>query len=265
MKKNLKIELIQEENCKSLSERVAESLSKLITQRNLRPGDKIPNEFELAEALNVGRGTVREAVKLLVSQNVLEIKRGKGTYVTDAPGTVVDPWGLEYIQEDTTVVVELLELREHWEPWIIRAAAERATDAEIAHLREIFDRLDPLVRAGNSDSIEIDSEFHNAIAACSHNSLVYRMAPAISLGVRYVTKITKKGTQSGISDLSGMSSRTHREMLEAIAAHNPDRAETAMNEHIQMNKKKLLSILTKREGFEVTVEGILKNVNFPRK
>lgn len=60
-----------------LAEQAAEQISQLIIDRQLTNGEKLPNEFELAEQLNVGRGTVREAVKLLVARNVLEIRRGR--------------------------------------------------------------------------------------------------------------------------------------------------------------------------------------------
>lgn len=71
---------------KSLPEQVSEQIRQLIIDQNLKVGSKIPNEFELCQQLNVGRGTVREAIKLLVSRNVLEIQRGKGTYVADQHG-----------------------------------------------------------------------------------------------------------------------------------------------------------------------------------
>ena len=61
----------------SLPERTAEQISKLIVEQHLTSEDKLPSEFELAELLHVGRGTIREGVKLLVARNVLEIRRGK--------------------------------------------------------------------------------------------------------------------------------------------------------------------------------------------
>ena len=63
-----------------LAEQVAGQIRQLIIDRQLTNGEKLPNEFELAQQLNVGRGTVREAVKLLVARNVLEIRRGRGTF-----------------------------------------------------------------------------------------------------------------------------------------------------------------------------------------
>ena len=68
--------VVQQHKELSLSERVAQQISDLIKERNIGVGDKLPNEFELAESLNVGRGTIREAVKILVARNCLEIRRG---------------------------------------------------------------------------------------------------------------------------------------------------------------------------------------------
>lgn len=64
---------------KSLTERVADEIVRTIIGKELNPGDKLPNEFELAAKLGVGRSTVREAIKALVSRNVVEIRRGAGT------------------------------------------------------------------------------------------------------------------------------------------------------------------------------------------
>ena len=93
---------VQEQRELSLSERVARQISDLIKERNLSAGDKLPNEFELGESLNVGRGTIREAVKLLVARNCLEIRRGKGTFVTEELGKVNDPFGFEFVLAEGT-------------------------------------------------------------------------------------------------------------------------------------------------------------------
>ena len=68
-------------------------INQVIIDQNINAGEKLPNEFELAAHLNVGRGTIREAVKLLVARNCLEIRRGKGTFVVEKPGQIEDPLG----------------------------------------------------------------------------------------------------------------------------------------------------------------------------
>lgn len=116
---------------KSLPEQVSEQIRQLIIDQNLKVGSKIPNEFELCQQLNVGRGTVREAIKLLVSRNVLEIQRGKGTYVADNTGLVDDPFGLEYIEDKEKLVGDLFEIRMQLEVWIAGLAAQRRNAADL--------------------------------------------------------------------------------------------------------------------------------------
>ena len=115
-----------------LAEQVSGQIRQLIIDRHLTGGDKLPNEFELAEQLNVGRGTVREAVKLLVARNVLEIRRGRGTFVTQQTGVIHDPLGFAYMPDQARLSRELLDIRLNMEPWIASMAAQNATDEDIA-------------------------------------------------------------------------------------------------------------------------------------
>ena len=103
---------------KSLVETVSDEITKYIMDNELQVGDKIPNEFELAEKLNVGRSTVREAIKALVSRNVLEVKRGSGTFISSKAGVADDPLGLELIKDRAKLAQDLLEVRFMIEPEI---------------------------------------------------------------------------------------------------------------------------------------------------
>ena len=72
----------------SLSERVADDIQEMIISQKYLVGERLANEFELAEELKVGRNTIREAIKLLASKNIVEIRRGKGTFVSERPGLI---------------------------------------------------------------------------------------------------------------------------------------------------------------------------------
>ena len=111
---------VQKEN-QPLAERVAEQIAQLIQERELKEGDRLPNEFDLAQELGVGRGTIREAVKQLVARNILTIQRGKGTFVTQNPGIVEDPFGFNYEQDQQKLGLDLLEIRMVIEPWIAQS------------------------------------------------------------------------------------------------------------------------------------------------
>ena len=94
----------------TLPEQAAEQISKLIVAQHLTCEDKLPSEFELAELLGVGRGTVREGVKLLVARNVLEIRRGKGTYIAPNPGEIPDPLGFVYYPDQFRLALDLFHV-----------------------------------------------------------------------------------------------------------------------------------------------------------
>ncbi len=121
---------IQDNRTSSLAEQVADQINQVIIDQNINAGEKLPNEFELAARLNVGRSTIREAVKLLVARNCLEIRRGKGTFVVEKPGQIEDPLGFAYVKDKITLAVDLMELRLQLEPWVAQLAAQRIEENE---------------------------------------------------------------------------------------------------------------------------------------
>lgn len=82
---------------KLLSEKIANNITELISKGYYKPGDKMPNEIQLSEELSISRATLREAIKSLESRNILEVRRGIGTFVAEAPGLSLDPLGSEFI------------------------------------------------------------------------------------------------------------------------------------------------------------------------
>ena len=89
---------IEKSERKSLGAKTEDELMKYILEQPVEPGEKIPNEFELAEKFGVGRSTIREAVKGLVSRGILEVRRGSGTYVINTNPLDIDPLGLGKIE-----------------------------------------------------------------------------------------------------------------------------------------------------------------------
>ena len=124
---------------KLLTDRVADEIVRTIIGQQLKAGDKLPNEFELASTLGVGRSTIREAIKTLVSRNIVEIRRGAGTFVSYRNGVSEDPLGLEFIKDRAQVAADLLELRFMLEPRLASLAAGNATDKEIQQMVSLCD------------------------------------------------------------------------------------------------------------------------------
>lgn len=218
-------------NKKLLPEQVSEQIANLITDRALHAGDKLPNEFEMAEQLGVGRGTIREAVKILVSRNVVEIKRGRGTFVCLHPGVVDDPFGFAFVKDKKKLAMDLYEIRMIIEPEIAALAAERATEEDVEELQKTADEVAVLCRQGKQH-MEKDIEFHEKVAKYSKNSVMPKLIPVIQVGVSVFIHITDLS-------LALDTIRTHQMIVDAIRVHDSQKAREAMVEHLRNNKEKI--------------------------
>lgn len=229
----IRLESVKEKE-QSLTEQVASKISQLIIDRQLTTTDKLPNEFDLMAQLNVGRGTVREAVKLLVARNVLEIRRGKGTFVAKHTGVTNDPLGFAYMQDQVTLAKELLEIRILLEPWAASLAAQRATEQDIMMLRKLGQQVEDLIHAGENH-LGVDEKFHVCIAQCTQNRVVPKLIPIITYSVQLF------GNFNGTTLLEP-TIVTHRKILEGIASHDPEAARLAMIEHLINNRTNILAM-----------------------
>ncbi len=173
-----------------MSEQAAEKIKRMIASGEYPPGSQLPNEQALIERLNVSRGTVREAIKILQSQNILEIRRGIGTFVTEFPGMNDDPFGLGFITSDTKVH-DLWELRMLLEPGVARLASQRATEEDVAALRRCCNKLIQLSEKYDNNATgeqtdkfaNADAEFHCTIYRCTHNEVLERMIPFVKITI----------------------------------------------------------------------------------
>lgn len=223
----------------TLPEQAAEQISKLIVEQHLTCEDKLPSEFELAQMLGVGRGTVREGVKLLVARNVLEIRRGKGTYIAPNPGEIPDPLGFVYYPDQFRLALDLAEIRLQMEPWVARMAAERATAEDLKRLRETCSVVEQDIVA-QRDHSRNDVLFHVAIAECTHNLVVPKLIPIITYAITLFVSLTE-------SRLKAQTLVDHREILDSICDRDGKRAEETMQRHIQYNKTMLEQLVTQLE------------------
>ena len=222
---------IQDNRTSSLAEQVADQINQVIIDQNINAGEKLPNEFELAARLNVGRGTIREAVKLLVARNCLEIRRGKGTFVVEKPGQIEDPLGFAYVKDKITLAVDLMELRLQLEPWVAQLAAQRIEESEKEPLRLLCQQMEHKIRTGE-DHGPADKEFHAYIARCTHNSVITEIMPVITYSIEMFTKFkAPKLLEDTI--------RTHWQITDAICANDPKKAYDAMYEHVEENRESI--------------------------
>ncbi len=214
---------------KLLAEQVEEQIYHYILDTPLNSGSKLPNEFELGEKFGVGRSTIREAVKLLSSRGIVEVRRGSGTYVlATAPG-IGDPLELSSVQDKTALALDLVNVRLLLEPGIAEMAANNATDEDIARLRRLCERVEQKIRNGDR-YIEDDIAFHTCVAESSKNMVVEQLIPIIDTAVMMFVNVTHQ-------KLIDETIMTHRMVVEEIAAHDPIGARNAMTMHLTFNRR----------------------------
>jgi len=212
---------------KSLPEQVADQIRALIIEQKLAIGSRLPSEFELAELLNVGRGTVREAVKLLVARNVLEIQRGKGTFIAHNTGVIDDPFGFAYMEDEERLARELFEIRMQLEPWAAARAALEATEEQRQTLRRCQLDVENLLDEGQN-YLPADQQFHINIANCTSNRVLPILIPVITYSVHLFGLMNRKKRKDETIE-------THRRIVDAIMAHDSEAARQAMIEHLKLN------------------------------
>ena len=174
---------------KSLTERTGEALYDMILiQKQFKPGDKLPNEFELSARLGVSRATLREAVSALIAQGVLVVKRGSGTFIANELPNIGDV-SISSIDFMRVRLSDLYEIRLMFEPQSVKLACERADDSELAAIEEQSKKVNRLLRS-DGNWPDADQEFHEMIGAASHNEFISRLFPIINSAVHEVMLVS---------------------------------------------------------------------------
>lgn len=232
-------EFIKEDK-KLLGSRIERQLISYIQEEPIPVGEKIPNEFELAEKFGVGRSTIREAVKGLVSRGMLEVRRGSGTYVISTYPAEEDPLGLGRYDDKYQLALELFEVRLMIEPEIAAYAAKNASDEEIKELFELCDEVEKIYRSGENH-VRKDIELHTMIAQCSKNRVVEILVPLIDSAVHTFANVTHR-------ELMEETIETHRAIVNAIAAHDQVGARCAMVMHLTYNRQMIVCMLKEQNA-----------------
>ena len=214
-----------------LYEQITEQILSRIMAGELRPGDKLPPERELAEQFGVSRTAVREAVKALHEKGLIEVQPGKGTFVSNITASTSEVMrdSLDLIVNVGLVngLVDLVQVRTLLEPGIAALAAEMATAEDIQAMQQAVDTMDTAL--DNADVyVEADLEFHRALAKASQNSLITILLDSIVDLLREQRKrifLVEGGPERGQNH--------HKRILEAVATHNPVAAREAMAVHLK--------------------------------
>ena len=160
----------------------AQKVKTMIIQREMKPGDRLPTEKELADLFGVSRSTLREAMKFLRAENVVVIRQGSGTFVSAGTGIGEDPLGLHFTNQEK-LIQNLFETRMLIEPQIAGLACQRATPQDVRNLQLLVTEMDRS-EVNSPASAELDVQFHTAVAECTHNEVLIRVVPIIIESIR---------------------------------------------------------------------------------
>lgn len=214
-----------------LVEKTAERLLKLILERGYEVGAKLPNEYELAQDLEVGRSTIREAVRSLATRNVLEVRQGSGTYISSKKGVSEDPLGFSLVKDTAKLTADLFELRLLLEPRIAALTAQHATPKEVEALEKLVVDIEEAVAAGDPKHLQLDVNFHSLMAKYSGNIAMDSLLPVINQSIHLINANYTN------HQMKEDSLQAHRDILNAIKAGDPIAAHDAMLLHIMTVKR----------------------------
>lgn len=221
---------------KTLTESIAERIKQRIMIGEYAVGSQLPNEQVLSESLNVSRTTVREAVKLLISKHILEIERGRGTFVAAIPGLGEDPFGLEFVNP-SVLRPALTEFRMLVEPDVCALAARNASAQQLEELAEIVSGMKSISELVSADSaaefidsfIDLELSFHELVYKMSHNIVFERMTDIIARSV--VLNSTELNYRTTFDFQQYM--EVHARLYDAIASRDPELVREGCQAHVK--------------------------------
>lgn len=219
------------EDTRTLTEQTADRIVHYIIDQELKEGDKLPSEAELVKLLDVSRTTLREAIRMLASRNILEARHGSGVFISKNTGISDDPLGFLFIRDKEKLVSDLLEFRMLIEPRIAARAALNATAEQVAELSRLADTVEKRYAEGRPH-VNADAAFHAKLGELSGNLVFPNLAPIIFRAINMFIDLTQAGLREETIS-------SHRAIVDAVRAGDATAAEDAMMLHLIYNRNRL--------------------------
>lgn len=211
------------------SEKIAMEIKNLVIEKKFLPGQKLPNERKLAEEMGVSRTVLREALGSLNASGVIEIKRGVGTFISEHPGIVDDPLGLEYIGDKDQLLKHWYEVRLILEPEAVYLATKRANEKDISIIKKLEAKIREQVK-NKEHFMEEDLKFHTELAKATHNPIISRLIPLIYKSSNI--DITFYQSDKWYERAKNNAIETHAEILNFVLKRDAEGARLASRYHL---------------------------------
>ncbi|BCZ45717.1 GntR family transcriptional regulator [Clostridium gelidum] len=214
-------------------DQVIEQIKNKIKCGEIKKGDKLPSEREMAESIGVSRTSVREAIRALEVVGLVESRQGAGNYIkTNFDNSLFEPLSAMFMLQECSVR-EMFDLRETLELQCAKLAAKNIEDNELALLTAIVDRM--YIARSEEESLELDIKLHYLIAKASRNVLLINVLEVISqLMDEFIRKfrmqILHEGNKEGLLEI-------HENLLRALKCRDESKVYNAMKEHFNLIRK----------------------------
>jgi DNA-binding FadR family transcriptional regulator len=210
---------------------LADRLQKQILSGAYPPGSSLPTEREMVAGTGLSRGSVREALRILEAQGLVETKAGRyGGSVVSRPTDALLASHINLFAKGRSVSLSsLVEARQALEPMVAYLAAHNRTDEDIKALKLISARLDEAALSDVPRFLEENANWHSAIAVASHNDLLRAFTGSISGLMLEASRIENFASP----DVRTLVSQAHRRILEAIEAQDADAARRRAERDVQ--------------------------------
>jgi GntR family transcriptional repressor for pyruvate dehydrogenase complex len=212
-----------------ISEVIVDQIRLLIRSGQLTAGDRLPSERELCERFGVSRVTVREALRVLEANGLVDIRVGArgGAFVTAPSSRMVGEGIADLLSLSSLSALEVTEARMVFELGLVPLACERATEEDIAALYEICDRSDAALEADDYP-LTLSAEWHSRLAFCTHNRAIALLAE--SLHDPMIRSLQEARSTEPTHGRGGV--EEHRPLVDALAARDAERAIELMRVHL---------------------------------
>lgn len=215
-------------------DQVIEQIKNKIKSGEIKKGDKLSSERELAESLNVSRTSVREALRALEVVGLVESRQGAGNYIrTNFDNSLFEPLSIMFMLQESSIQ-EMYDLRETLELQCSRLSAKNIEDNELELLEAILDRM--YIAKSEKESLELDIKFHYLIAKTSRNVLLINVLEVISqLMDEFIEKsrmqiLHKGNTRENLLEI-------HENLVRALKCRDELKVCNAMKEHFNLIRK----------------------------
>ena len=210
----------------ALSVRIADRLAEMIVHGRFAPGDKLPNELALSTELNVSRTTLREALRILLTRGLVEVRRGVGTFVTQSRNIHAD-YDVLKIQNTNVNTKDLYEMRLMFEPQAAYYACLRASKEDLEEIFRFGALNEQMIKNQDPQWDETEQKFHNSIASATHNPFITALLPIFNRAIHHGILLANEAPE-----VAEMTLHDHRVLMDYLKDRNPEGAKTAMQLHI---------------------------------